>query len=55
MRFDAEICVPTATVWLARFHFPEPGDHVKQQADAYWLDRCLTPLPANACACYRER
>lgn len=55
MKLDAELRVPAATVWLARFHFPEPTEHVKQEADCYWLDHCLTPRPANTRACYRER
>jgi AraC family transcriptional regulator len=55
MKLDAELCVPTATVWLARFHFPEPTDHTKRETDAYWLDHCLTPRPSDTRACYRER
>lgn len=55
MKLDAELRVPTATIWLARFHFPEPAEHTKQQTDAYWLDHCLTPRPAETRACYRER
>jgi AraC family transcriptional regulator len=55
MKLDAELSVAAATVWLARFHFPQPIEHIKQEVDAYWLDHCLTPRPADTRACYRER
>src|ERR1700754_1484780 len=55
MTVEAELSVPTATVQLARFHVTEPTDQVMSEHDAYWLDFCLSPRPANARACYRDR
>lgn len=52
---DAEIRVPAATVQLVRFSMSRPVDNILRDDDAYWLDLSLTPRPANARACFRER
>jgi AraC family transcriptional regulator len=55
MTVDAEIRVPMATTRLVRFHVPGPADDVLREDEAYWLDLCLTPRPANARACFQDR
>jgi AraC family transcriptional regulator len=47
---EAELQLPIATVQLARFDLPEPQCTVMHEHDSFWLDLCLTPRPANACA-----
>jgi AraC family transcriptional regulator len=55
MVVDAELRVPFATAQIARFDVPGPADHIFFDEDAYWLDLCLTPRPANSRARYRDR
>lgn len=55
MTLDAEIRVRTATTQLVHFHVHEPADSIRAEYRDYWLDLCLTPRPANARICYRDR
>jgi AraC family transcriptional regulator len=55
MTVDAEVCVPAARVQIVQFHMVGPADNLLRQEDAYWLDLCLTPRPANARARYLDR
>lgn len=52
MTVEAELQVPSATIQLARFDIPQPGENFICR-DAYWLDLALTPRP-NARACFRD-
>jgi AraC family transcriptional regulator len=52
---DAELRIPIATAQLARFDVPAPADHVFLDEEAYWLDLCVTPRPANTRARFQDR
>src|SRR5262249_7000845 len=51
---EAELCTPLATTWVIHFDLAEPSDDIFHEADAYWLDVCVTPRPRNSRACYPE-
>jgi AraC family transcriptional regulator len=55
MTIDAEVHVSTANVQIVQFHMTGPADNLLHQDEAYWLDLCLTPRPANARARYLDR
>jgi AraC family transcriptional regulator len=54
LKVGAEVRVPVATAQLVHFHFTDPLDIVMFDREAYWLDLCLQPRPANARACYLD-
>lgn len=55
MTLDAEIRARTATAQLVHFHVHDPADSMRSEHQDYWLDLCLTPRPANARICFRDR
>jgi AraC family transcriptional regulator len=55
MTLDHEIRSRTAMAQLVHFHVHEPADTIRSEYQDYWLDLCLTPRPANARLCYRDR
>jgi AraC family transcriptional regulator len=52
---EAELRTPLATTWVVHFDLAEPADDIFHEADAYWLDLCLTPRVRNSRACYPDR
>jgi AraC family transcriptional regulator len=52
MIVDAELSVPAADAQLVRFDIGAPVDRILREEQAWRLDLCLTPRPADARGCF---